>query len=92
MRITPPLTAATVGALLALTPAAPALADTNAETITSETSRIGPGGPGGVIGEDDVLHDLRPAVVGVHQGISGGFVEVPAPVVQAPQMPPMPTF
>ncbi|GCD98154.1 hypothetical protein [Embleya hyalina] len=89
MRITPLLTAATVGALLALTPAAPALADGHADTITSETVQVG---MIGMIGEDDVLHDLRPAVVGVHQGISGGFVEVPAPVVPAPRMPPMPTF
>ncbi|OPC79898.1 hypothetical protein B4N89_02125 [Embleya scabrispora] len=92
MRIAPLLTAATVGALLALTPAAPALADGNADTITSETDQVGPVGQVGMISEDDVLHDLRPAVVGVHQGISGGFVEVPPPVVRAPQMPPMPSF
>ncbi|MFI6586354.1 hypothetical protein [Embleya sp. NPDC050493] len=84
MRVTALLAAAATGTLLALAPAAPALADGRADTLTSETGRFGQ------IDEDDVLAELRPAVVGVHQGISGGFVEVPPPHVQAPQMPPLP--
>ncbi|MET7297693.1 hypothetical protein [Embleya sp. NPDC005575] len=86
MRITTLLAAAATGALLALAAAAPAPADGRADTSTSETGRVGQ------VGEDDVLKELRPAVAGIHQGISGGFVEVPPPHVQTPQMPALPDF
>ncbi|MGW1992577.1 hypothetical protein [Embleya sp. NPDC001921] len=81
MRFTTLLAGAAIAGLLALAFAAPALADGRADTLTSDTSRIGQ------VDEDDVLSELRPAVVGVHQGISGGFIEVPPPNVQAPDVP-----
>ncbi|MFJ8740570.1 hypothetical protein ACIRL2_14435 [Embleya sp. NPDC127516] len=81
MRVTTLLATAATAGLLALAAAAPALADGRADTLTSETSRFGQ------VDEDFVLGELRPAVVGVHQGISGGFVEVPPPNVQMPDVP-----
>ncbi|MEU0938368.1 hypothetical protein [Embleya sp. NPDC005971] len=86
MRITTLLAAAAGGALLALAATGPALADGRADTLTSETRQVGQ------INEDDVIKELRPAVLGIHQGVSGGFVEVPPPHVTAPQMPPLPDF
>ncbi|MGC0415797.1 hypothetical protein [Embleya sp. AB8] len=92
--------ATTAAVLLALGSAAPALAAGRADTLGSDTSRVGD------ITEADIVKELRPAVIGIHQGISGGFVEVPppnvsvpnvpvpnvqAPHVRAPQPPPLPT-
>ncbi|MYS83087.1 hypothetical protein [Embleya scabrispora] len=86
MRITALAAAAATGALLALAAATPAPADGRADTLAGDTSRVGQ------VDRDDVLEGLRPAVVGIHQGISGGFVEVPPPHVEAPRMPPLPDF
>jgi hypothetical protein len=80
MRVTRILAAATTAALLALVTATPAFASGFAATSTGDTGRIGE------VAEEDVLHDIRPAILGVHQGIASSFVEVPVPDVATPNV------
>ena len=80
MRVTRILTTVATGTLLALAAVTPALADAREDFLTSETGQVGR------VDEDDILNELRPAIIGVHQGISASFVAVPPPNVQAPQM------
>ncbi|MYW00558.1 hypothetical protein [Streptomyces sp. SID3343] len=87
MRVTRVLAAATTATVLALAAAAPAFANGSADTPTGDADRVGG------VSEEKILHDLRPAILGVHQGIASSFVEVPAPNVTmpdvaAPQLPP----
>jgi len=90
-RVLAAASAATVTAatalLLAVVTAAPAAA-----------SRVGPGGQADLTGftpttgvsEESVVAGLEPAVIGIHQGITGSFAHVPAPTVQTPKAPPAP--
>jgi hypothetical protein len=87
MRVTHVLAAATTAALLGLAAAAPTFATGPANTPTGDAGRVGE------VSEEAILHDLRPAILGVHRGIAGSFVEVPTPHVAmpnvtAPQVPP----
>jgi len=99
-RVLAAASAATVTAatalLLAVVTAAPAFADGGARGGAGSASRVGSGdeaeftelSPAGGVSEASVVAELEPAVIGIHQGITGSFAHVPTPTVQTPQAPP----
>lgn len=84
--------------LLAVTTAGPAFADGDVRTTTAPTSPAGPADEADFtrttgVSEASVVAELEPAVIGIHQGITGSFAHVPAPDApdaQTPQTPPAP--
>jgi hypothetical protein len=86
MRATRLLAAALPAAAFALAAASPAFAAAHEEVLTSDTRQVGELSEEQL--RDRVLFELRPAVLGVHEGVSGSFVEVPPPNVQAPNVQP----